>query len=67
MSTPLYQLKTEFFKTPGHPARTWVLELLSERKHAVRAPVHASRSHHANWGAGVCTDLCARRDETRQD
>lgn len=32
---PLYQLKAEFFKTLGHPARIRVLELLSEREHAV--------------------------------
>jgi ArsR family transcriptional regulator len=35
MSTPLYELKAEFFKTLGHPARIRVLELLSEREHAV--------------------------------
>ncbi len=35
MSTPLYQLKAEFFKTLGHPARIRILELLSERDHAV--------------------------------
>ncbi|HEV8555352.1 MAG TPA: metalloregulator ArsR/SmtB family transcription factor [Actinophytocola sp.] len=35
MSRPLYQLKAEFFKTLGHPARIRVLELLSEREHAV--------------------------------
>ncbi|MFD8041865.1 ArsR/SmtB family transcription factor [Streptomyces chartreusis] len=35
MSTPLYQLKAEFFKTLGHPARIRVLELLSEHEHAV--------------------------------
>ena len=29
MTTPLYQLKAEFFKTLGHPARIRVLELLS--------------------------------------
>lgn len=34
-STPLYQLKAEFFKSLGHPARIRVLELLSERDHAV--------------------------------
>ncbi|GAA0393547.1 hypothetical protein GCM10010357_12950 [Streptomyces luteireticuli] len=33
--TPLYQLKAEFFKTLGHPARIRVLELLSVREHAV--------------------------------
>ena len=35
MSVPLYQAKAEFFKTLGHPARIRVLELLSERDHAV--------------------------------
>ena len=35
MSTPLYQLKAEFFKTLGHPARIRVLELLGKREHAV--------------------------------
>ncbi|MBB6375877.1 ArsR family transcriptional regulator [Pseudonocardia eucalypti] len=31
----MYQLKAEFFKTLGHPARIRVLELLSQREHAV--------------------------------
>ncbi len=35
VSTPLYRLKAEFFKTLGHPVRIRVLELLSERDHAV--------------------------------
>jgi DNA-binding transcriptional ArsR family regulator len=35
MSAPLYQLKAEFFKTLGHPARIRVLELLGQREHAV--------------------------------
>ena len=35
MRQPLYQLKAEFFKTLGHPARIRVLELLSVREHAV--------------------------------
>ena len=35
MTTPLYQLKAEFFKTLGHPVRIRVLELLSEREHSV--------------------------------
>jgi ArsR family transcriptional regulator len=35
VSRPLYQLKAEFFKTLGHPARIRVLELLSAREHAV--------------------------------
>lgn len=35
MSRPLYQLKAEFFKTLGHPARIRVLELLCQRDHSV--------------------------------
>jgi len=35
VSTPLHQLKAEFFKTLGHPVRIRVLELLSVREHAV--------------------------------
>ena len=35
MSTPLYVAKAEFFKALAHPARIRVLELLSERDHAV--------------------------------
>ena len=35
MPVPLYQAKADFFRTLGHPARIRVLELLSERDHAV--------------------------------
>lgn len=35
MGIPLYQAKAEFFRTLGHPARIRVLELLSQRDHAV--------------------------------
>ncbi|WP_314618052.1 ArsR/SmtB family transcription factor [Streptomyces stackebrandtii] len=35
MAAALYQLKAEFFKTLGHPVRIRVLELLSQREHAV--------------------------------
>lgn len=35
MTRPLYEAKAEFFRTLGHPARIRVLELLSERDHAV--------------------------------
>ena len=35
MPVPLYQAKAEFFRALGHPARIRVLELLSERDHAV--------------------------------
>jgi DNA-binding transcriptional ArsR family regulator len=35
MPVPLYHAKAEFFRTLGHPARIRILELLSERDHAV--------------------------------
>ena len=35
MSVPLYQAKADLFKTLGHPARIRIMELLSERDHAV--------------------------------
>jgi DNA-binding transcriptional ArsR family regulator len=35
VTTPLYQLKAEFFKTLGHPARIRILELLAEGEMAV--------------------------------
>lgn len=35
MAVPLYQAEAELFRTLGHPARIRVLELLSERDHAV--------------------------------
>ena len=35
MTTPLHQLKAEFFKTLSHPLRIRVLELLSEGEHSV--------------------------------
>ena len=35
MTVPLYQAKADFFRTLGHPARIRILELLSERDHAV--------------------------------
>lgn len=53
MSTPLYQLKAEFFKTLGHPARIRVLELLSEREHAVAEMLPevgiGRRTSRSNW------------------
>lgn len=35
MAAPLYQLKAEFFKTLGHPARIRILELLAQREWSV--------------------------------
>ena len=37
MTTPLYRLKADFFKTLGHPARIRVLELLSAAELSVAA------------------------------
>lgn len=47
MPVPLYQAKAEFLRTLGHPARIRILELLSERDHAVhelleQIPIEAS-------------------------
>src|SRR3954447_18936650 len=41
MPVPLYQAKAEFFRNLGHPARIRVLELLSEREHAVHEMLSA--------------------------
>ena len=35
MTTPLHQIKAEFFKTLSHPLRIRVLELLSQDEHSV--------------------------------
>jgi DNA-binding transcriptional ArsR family regulator len=35
VTVPLYEAKAELFRTLGHPVRVRVLELLSERDHAV--------------------------------
>lgn len=64
---PLYRMKADFFKTLGHPARIRVLELLSEREHAVSEMVPAIGIEPANLSqqlsilrrAGLVT---ARRD-----
>lgn len=40
-AVPLYQAKAELFKTLGHPARIRILELLSERDHAVHELLEA--------------------------
>ena len=48
MSTPLYKLKAEFFKTLGHPARIRTLELLAQGDHSVsdlQAEVGLESSH----------------------
>ncbi len=48
MSVPLYQAKAEFFKTLGHPARIRILELLSERDHAVHELLEQIRIEPSN-------------------
>jgi len=35
VARPVYQLKAEFFKTLGHPARIRILEVLREAEHTV--------------------------------
>jgi DNA-binding transcriptional ArsR family regulator len=63
VSTPLYQLKAEFFKTLGHPARIRVLELLSEREYVVAEmlpevglePAHLSQQLAVLRRAGLVT------------
>ncbi|MFT7646977.1 MAG: DNA-binding transcriptional ArsR family regulator [Candidatus Poriferisodalaceae bacterium] len=35
MNRPIYEMKAEFFKTLGHPARIRVLEVLGEGPHSV--------------------------------
>jgi DNA-binding transcriptional ArsR family regulator len=51
VSRPLYQLKAEFFKTLGHPARIRILEVLREGEHTVgemvpRVGIEASHLSH---------------------
>jgi ArsR family transcriptional regulator len=48
MGVPLYQAKSEFFRTLGHPARIRVLELLSERDHAVHELLAAIEIEQSN-------------------
>lgn len=48
MPVPLYQAKAEFFRTLGHPARIRVLELLSERDHAVHELLDAIAIEQSN-------------------
>jgi ArsR family transcriptional regulator len=55
MSAPLYQLKAEFFKTLGHPARIRILELLVEGEQSVSdlAPEVGLESSHLSQQLGV--------------
>ena len=48
MSVPLYQAKAEFFRTVCNPARIGIVELLSERDHAVHELLEQFRSEPSN-------------------
>ncbi len=55
MSTPLYKLKAEFFKTLGHPARIRILELLVDGEKSVGelSPDVGLESSHLSQQLGV--------------
>lgn len=67
MATPLYQAKAEFFRTLGHPGRIRVLELLSERDHAVHELLQAIDIEPSNLSQQLAvlrrTGLVAQRRE----
>ena len=48
MTVPLYQAKADFFRTLGHPGRIRILELLSERDHAVHELLDAISIEQSN-------------------
>ena len=69
MPVPLYQARREFFRTLGHPARIRILELLSERDHAVHELLDAIDIEPSNLAAArraaahVVGDLATRGGE----
>jgi ArsR family transcriptional regulator len=67
---PLYQAKAEFFRTLGHPARIRVLELLSERDHAVHELLAAIEIEQSNLSQQLAVlrraGLVAQRREGSQ-
>ncbi|SHL12258.1 transcriptional regulator, ArsR family [Pseudonocardia thermophila] len=67
MTRPLYQLKAEFFKTLGHPVRIRVLELLSEREHAVSELVAEIKIEPANLSQHLAVLRRAGLVTTRKD
>ncbi|MEW1551190.1 ArsR/SmtB family transcription factor [Streptomyces tsukubensis] len=67
MSAPLYQLKAEFFKTLGHPVRIRVLELLSEREHAVSELLPEVRVEAASLSQQLAVLRRARLVVTRRE
>jgi DNA-binding transcriptional ArsR family regulator len=64
---PLYQLKAEFFKTLGHPVRIRVLELLSEREHAVSELLPEVQVEPANLSQQLAVLRRARLVVTRRE
>jgi len=54
-NTPIYQLKAEFFKTLGHPARIRVLEVLRKGERSVSdlVPVVGLEASHLSQQLGV--------------
>ena len=67
VSRPLYQLKAEFFKTLGHPARIRVLELLSEREHGVAELVAVVGIEASNLSQHLATLRRANLVATRKE
>jgi ArsR family transcriptional regulator len=55
VTTPIYQVKAEFFKTLGHPARIRVLEVLREGERTVSdlAPAVGIEASHLSQQLGV--------------
>ena len=67
MTTPLHQLKAEFFKTLGHPARIRLLELLSEREMAVAELLPELRLEASNLSQQLAVLRRAGLVTTRKD
>src|SRR5680860_1812389 len=64
---PLYQAKAEFFRTLGHPARIRILELLSERDHAVHELIDAVGVEPSNMSQQLAVLRRANMVVTRRD
>jgi len=67
MPPPVYELKAQFFKTLGHPARIRILEVLREGEHTVGAlvPKVGIESSHLSHQLAVLrrTNIIASRRE----
>jgi hypothetical protein len=64
---PLYQAKAELLRTLGHPARIRILELLSERDHAVHELLERIAIEPSNLMARGHIDFVVTGDEARAD